>query len=41
MFAAVTLFSGLDTAAKYLTTHEGIPLSEVVWVRFMGQFVLL
>jgi drug/metabolite transporter (DMT)-like permease len=41
MFAAVTLFSGLDSAAKYLTTHEGIPLSEVVWVRFMGQFVLL
>lgn len=41
MFAAVTLFSGLDTAAKYLVTREGIPVSEVVWVRFMGQFVLL
>jgi drug/metabolite transporter (DMT)-like permease len=41
MLAAVMFFSGLDTAAKYLVTREGIPVSEVAWVRFMGQFVLL
>src|SRR5262245_54137709 len=41
MLAAVTFFSGLDTAAKYLVTYEGIPVTEVVWARFIGQFVLL
>lgn len=41
MVAAVFLFSGLDTAAKYLATREGIPVAQVVWVRFIGQFVLL
>jgi drug/metabolite transporter (DMT)-like permease len=41
MLAAVTFFSGLDTAAKYLVTYEGIPVTQVVWSRFIGQFVLL
>lgn len=41
MAVAVVLFSALDTAAKYLVTKEGLPLAEVVWARFIGQFVLL
>lgn len=41
MIAAVVLFSALDTAAKYLVTREGLPVAEVVWARFIGQFVLL
>ena len=38
MCAAVTFFAGLDTTAKYLGSKAGIPTSEVVWVRFLGQF---
>jgi drug/metabolite transporter (DMT)-like permease len=41
MLAAVVLFSGLDTAAKFLVTREGLSVAQVVWVRFVGQFVLL
>lgn len=41
MVAAVCLFSALDTSAKYLVTHEGLPVLQVVWARFIGQFTLL
>ncbi|MFA5951167.1 MAG: DMT family transporter [Hyphomicrobium sp.] len=41
MVAAVGLFSGLDTAAKYLVTHYGLSVGQVVWARFFGQFVML
>lgn len=41
MLISVVLFSGLDTAAKFLVTREGIGVAQVVWVRFVGQFVLL
>ena len=41
MVAAVVLFSGLDTAAKYLVTREGLSVAQVVWSRFIVQFVLL
>lgn len=41
MVAAVSLFSALDTSAKYLVTREGLGVGQVVWVRFVGQFVLL
>jgi drug/metabolite transporter (DMT)-like permease len=41
MVAAVVLFSALDTAAKYLVTREGLSVAQVVWSRFIGQFVLL
>ena len=30
-------FSGLDTVAKYLVTRLHIPVTEVVWLRFVGQ----
>jgi drug/metabolite transporter (DMT)-like permease len=39
MVLAVSLFSGLDTAAKYLAVHQGLPISQVVWSRFIVQFV--
>ena len=41
MIVALAIFSGLDTAAKYLVTRTGLPVVEVVWARFIGQFVLL
>lgn len=41
MIVAVTLFSCLDTAAKYLATVGEIPVTQVIWVRFFSQFMLL
>ena len=39
IIVATTLFSGLDTAAKYLVTYGGMPVEQVVWVRFAAQFL--
>lgn len=41
MIVAVTLFSCLDTSAKYLTTVAKLPVTQVIWTRFAVQFVLL
>lgn len=41
MLLAVAFFSGLDTAAKYLVTREGLGVGQIVWSRCIGQFVLL
>jgi drug/metabolite transporter (DMT)-like permease len=41
MCLAVTLFSALDTSAKYLVTTANLPAVEVVWARFLGQFLLM
>lgn len=41
MLMAVALFSGLDTAAKYLVTREGLGVGQVVWSRCIGQFALM
>jgi drug/metabolite transporter (DMT)-like permease len=41
MCIALILFSGLDTSAKYLATHTGLPVVQIVWVRFAGQFLLM
>lgn len=41
MFVAVTLFAGLDTSAKYLATHTGLPVVQIVWSRFAVQFLLM
>ncbi|MEQ1715650.1 MAG: DMT family transporter [Hyphomicrobium sp.] len=41
MCSAVTLFSCLDTTAKHLVTHTNIPTAEVVWLRFVGQMLLM
>ncbi len=41
MLLAIALFSCLDTAAKYLGGTVGLPVAQVIWVRFLVQFVLL
>lgn len=41
MCLAIVLFSGLDTSAKLLATHAHIPVTQIVWMRFLGQFLLM
>lgn len=41
MCVAVTLFSCLDASAKYLITHSNLPTAEVIWIRFVGQVLLM
>lgn len=41
MFVALVLFSGLDTSAKYLATRSELPVVQIAWVRFAGQFLLM
>jgi len=41
MCLAVSLFSCLDASAKYLQTRLGMPTAQIVWVRFLGQLVLI
>ncbi len=41
MLMAVALFSGLDTSAKYLATRAGLGMGQIVWSRFIVQFLLL
>jgi drug/metabolite transporter (DMT)-like permease len=38
MMIAVALFACLDTTAKYLVTRSNVPLVQIVWMRFFGQF---
>ncbi len=40
MCAAVVLFSVLDATAKYLVTRGGLPVLQVVWLRFLGHALL-
>lgn len=41
MLMALVLFSALDASAKYLATQTAIPVAQLAWLRFLGQFVLL
>ncbi len=41
MCAAVTLFSCLDASAKYLVSHSALSTGQVVWMRFIGQALLM
>ena len=41
MCAAVTLFSCLDASAKYLVSHSALSTGQVVWMRFVGQALLM
>lgn len=41
MCIAITLFAGLDTSAKYLATRSELPVIQIVWVRFLGQFLIM
>lgn len=35
------LFACLDTTAKYLGTFTSLPASQVIWIRFLGQFLAM
>ena len=41
MCLAVALFSALDTSAKYLVTQGKLPVVQIVWSRFAGQFLIM
>src|SRR5262245_8349494 len=41
MCVAVALFSGLDTSAKWLVTRAELPVVQIVWMRFLGQFTIM
>ena len=41
MLVALALFSCLDTTAKYMATVAQVPLTQVVWLRFMSQLLLI
>jgi len=36
---AVSLFSCLDATAKYLVVSSGLPVGQIVWIRFIAQFL--
>lgn len=38
---AVSFFSCLDSTAKYLILNSPMPAAQVVWLRFLGQFVVV
>jgi drug/metabolite transporter (DMT)-like permease len=41
LLVALILFSGLDSSAKYLATQSDLPMVQIVWARFVGQFLLM
>ncbi len=41
MVLAVTTFACLDTTAKYLVTQAKLPLPQIVWMRFVGQLLVM
>ncbi len=41
LLMALVLFSGLDSTAKYLGTRTDLPIVQIVWVRFAGQFLVM
>lgn len=41
MCLASALFACLDTTAKYLVMASNVPVSEIVWVRYLGQLVAM
>ena len=41
MCLAWALFACLDTTAKYLGTATELPAAQVIWMRFLGQFLAM
>jgi drug/metabolite transporter (DMT)-like permease len=39
MCLTCAVFACLDTTAKYLVTSTGLPVAEIVWMRFLGQLL--
>ena len=40
MCLTILMFAVLDTTGKYMVTTAGMPVSQVVWVRFLSQAVI-
>ncbi len=40
MCLTILMFAVLDTTGKYMVTTAGVPVSQVVWVRFLSQAVI-
>jgi drug/metabolite transporter (DMT)-like permease len=41
MCLAWALFACLDTTAKYLGTRSDLPATQIIWMRFLGQFLAM
>jgi len=41
MCIATAMFSGTDATAKYLGAHAGLPVIELVWLRYVTQFLIM
>jgi drug/metabolite transporter (DMT)-like permease len=41
MCVAWALFACLDTTAKYLGTATDLPAAQIIWMRFLGQFLAM
>ena len=41
MCLAWVLFACLDTTAKYLGTATRLPAAQIIWMRFLGQFLAM
>ncbi|MFM9941261.1 MAG: DMT family transporter [Hyphomicrobiaceae bacterium] len=41
MCVALALFTVLDTTAKYMASVVKLPVTQVVWIRFLSQFLLI
>ena len=41
MLVALALFSCLDTTAKYMGSVVDLPVTQVVWLRFVSQFLMI
>lgn len=41
LLLALVFFACLDATAKYLVTQSGMPVTQLVWVRFLGQLLAI
>jgi len=41
LLLALTFFAALDATAKYLLLYSGLPVTQIVWVRFLGQLAAI
>jgi drug/metabolite transporter (DMT)-like permease len=41
MCLAWAMFAGLDSTAKYLSVEAGLPTSQIVWMRYVGQMLAM
>lgn len=41
LLLALAFFAALDSTAKYLLLYSGLPVTQIVWVRFLGQLLAI